>query len=107
MSEISIKVQIAGRNYPLTIKASEEPAIRKAEAAIEESIAYFQKNYAVKDKQDLLAMAALQLLAAGKQESARVETRTVVEKVIERVEVPVDLSPELSRLESLVDSHLA
>jgi cell division protein ZapA len=105
MSEISIKVQISGRSYPLTIQASEESAIRQAEKTIEESIAFFQKNYAVKDKQDLLAMAALQL-ATRQNSPAKVETKTVVEKVVERVEVPVDLSPELSKLEQLADSYL-
>jgi hypothetical protein len=105
MSEISIKVQISGRSYPLTIQASEEPAIRQAEKTIEESIAFFQKNYAVKDKQDLLAMAALQL-ATRQNPPAKVETKTVVEKVVERVEVPVDLSPELAKLEQLADSYL-
>lgn len=106
MSEISIKVTIAGRTYPLTIQASQEPAIRKAEKALEESIAFFQKNYAVKDKQDLLAMAALQLASAKSQETVKVETKTVVEKVVERVEVPSDLSPDLRRLEALLDNQL-
>ncbi len=106
MSETSLKVQIAGRNYPLTVHPSEESLIRQAESQIEESIALFQKNYAVTDKQDLLAMAALQL--ASKQVSApKVETKTIIEKVIERVEVPADMSPQLSALEGLVDSYLA
>lgn len=105
MSEISIKVQIAGRKYPLTVQAAEEPAIRQAEKAVGESIAFFQKNYAVKDKQDLLAMAALQL-ASGQASAPLTETRTVVEKVIERVEVPLDITPELTRLEQLADSYL-
>jgi hypothetical protein len=56
----------------------------------------------VKDKQDLLAMTALQLATAA----PTVETKTVVEKVVERVEVPVDTSEDLSRLASLVDQYL-
>jgi len=106
MSEISIKVTIAGRTYPLTVPASEEPAIRQAENALEEGIAFFQKNYAVKDKLDLLAMAALQVASTRTNAPVKVETRTVVETVVERVEVPVDLSPELSRLEALLDEQL-
>ena len=61
MSELSIKVNIAGRIYPLTIKRSEEQAVRKAAKEIEENIKKLQDNYAVKDKQDLLAMTALQI----------------------------------------------
>jgi len=60
MSELSIKLNIAGRIYPLTIKREEEEAIRKAAKHIEASIKSFQENYAVRDKQDLLAMASLQ-----------------------------------------------
>ncbi len=100
MNEISVKVTIAGRTYPLTVAPEQEDVIRKAEKKIEDSLSVFQRNYAVKDKQDLLAMAALQVASAG--------TETVVEKIVERVEVPVhqDFSDELYRLENLIDSYL-
>jgi cell division protein ZapA len=103
MNEISIKVNIAGRSYPLTINSEQEDAIRKAEQKIEASLETFQKNYAVKDKQDLLAMTALQVATAT---TPVVETKTVIEKVVERVEVPVDLSSELAELEALVDQYI-
>lgn len=61
MSELSIKLNIGGRVYPLTIDRSEEEIIRKAAKVIEENLRIFQENYAVKDKQDLLAMTALQM----------------------------------------------
>ena len=106
MSDISIKVNIAGRTYPLTLGSTEETNSRKAETAIEESIQAFQQNYAVKDKQDLLAMASLQMAASAiKNQEPRIER--VVEKVVERVEVPVDLSPSLLALESQLDHYLA
>ena len=60
MSELSIKVTIAGRTYPLTIERDEEEKIRKAAVQINENIKHLQDNYAVKDMQDLLAMTALQ-----------------------------------------------
>ncbi|MFY7707796.1 MAG: cell division protein ZapA [Flavobacteriales bacterium] len=103
MNEISIKVNIAGRSYPLTISSEQEDAIRKAEQKIEASLETFQKNYAVKDKQDLLAMTALQVATAT---TPVVETKTVIEKVVERVEVPLDLSSELAQLEALVDQYI-
>ena len=106
MSDISIKVNIAGRTYPLTLGSAEEANIRKAETAIEESIQSFQKNYAVKDKQDLLAMASLQMAASAiKNQEPRIEK--VVEKVVERIEVPVDLSPALLELENALDQYRA
>lgn len=61
MSELSIKLTIAGRTYPLTIKREEEEMIRKAAKSIDDQVNKFGANYAVKDKQDLLAMTALQL----------------------------------------------
>ena len=61
MGQLSIKVNIAGRTYPLTIERSEEEMIRKAADNINASIKDLKENYAVKDIQDLLAMTALQL----------------------------------------------
>ena len=38
MSEVTLQISIAGKNYPLSVKASEEAAIRKAEAQLEEAV---------------------------------------------------------------------
>lgn len=105
MSEVSIKVNIAGRTYPLTVSELEEAGIRKAEQAIDESIQIFQKNYAVKDKQDLLAMAALQMSAKVQVQQAAHAER-VVERVVEKVEVPTDISADLLILENQLDQFL-
>ena len=72
MDKLKIKVSIAGRVYPLTIKREEEEDIRKAAAKIEAIVKQFESNYAVKDKQDLLAMCALQL--SSKVESSKGKT---------------------------------
>ncbi len=58
---LKIKVNIANRSYPLTIKRQEEERIRKAVKQINESVKRFEERYAVQDKQDVLAMCALQL----------------------------------------------
>ncbi len=65
MSELSIKVIIAGRTYPLTIQMEEEEAVRAAANRINDAVKVLRDNYAVKDTQDLLAMAALQLVIQG------------------------------------------
>ena len=57
---LKIKVNIADRVYPLTIKREEEEMIRKAVKMLNETLKSFQDKYAVKDKQDVLAMCALQ-----------------------------------------------
>lgn len=54
-----ITVLIAGRPYPLKIKASDEAAIRKIVKEINEKVHRFQLTYSNRDKQDCLAMALL------------------------------------------------
>lgn len=60
MGEISIKINIADRVYPLRIATEEEEVIRYAAKLINEKIKELQENYAVRDKQDLLSMCVLQ-----------------------------------------------
>lgn len=68
MSELSIKVVIASRTYPLTIKREEEEGVRKAAKLINDKIKEYEENYFVRDKQDLLAMCALQLAAENSRQ---------------------------------------
>ncbi len=63
MAEISIKINIAGRTYPIKVEKGRESLVKKAAEQINVKIAELQKSYAVKDTQDLLAMAALQLFS--------------------------------------------
>ncbi len=58
---IRIKVALGGRTYPLTIPRHEEEQVRKAVAMIQATVTRFEERYAVGDKQDALAMCALQL----------------------------------------------
>jgi cell division protein ZapA len=61
MDKIPLKIVIAGRTYPLTIKKEEEAVIKAAADRINSNIKKLQGNYAVKDMQDLLAMTTLQM----------------------------------------------
>jgi cell division protein ZapA len=68
MSEpLKIKLSIADRVYPLTINPSQEEGLRLATKKIEEMIKKFEQSYAVRDKQDVLAMCALQFAAQVEQ----------------------------------------
>ena len=58
---LKIKVGIADRVYPLTIRPEEEEKIRAAAKAIDAILKKYEEGYAVQDRQDLLAMCALQL----------------------------------------------
>ena len=62
MAEVSLKVVVAGRTYPLTVKQEEEQTVHNAANMINEKVKDFEKNYAIRDRQDLIAMAALNLL---------------------------------------------
>lgn len=72
---LKIKVTIAGRTYPLTIKMEEEEQIRRAVKTINDAVARFEERYAVQDKQDVLSMCALQL--ASKAELVNKQSHTV------------------------------
>ena len=55
-----IKLTIANRIYPLNVPSEQEEGLRTASKKIDIMIKHFEENYAVKDKQDVLAMCALQ-----------------------------------------------
>jgi cell division protein ZapA len=61
-SSFHIKLQIAGRYYPLIIDRNEEEKLRKAAKIINEKVAQYQQRYKDKDGQDFLAMAAFQFV---------------------------------------------
>ena len=63
MSQLSIKINIAGRIYPMKIEKENEEGIRKSVKIIEQRLKFYQQNYAIKDKQDLLAMCLIEFAA--------------------------------------------
>lgn len=68
MSEkLKIKISIADRVYPLTVETSQEEGLRSASKKIDMMIKQFEENYAVRDKQDVLAMCALQFASQVEQ----------------------------------------
>jgi len=61
MSEsISIKVSIGGRKYPLSVAKKDENLVQEIANDLDKTLETLQNNYSVTDKQDLIAMAALQ-----------------------------------------------
>ncbi|MCV6631399.1 MAG: cell division protein ZapA [Flavobacteriaceae bacterium] len=90
--KLKIKLSIADRVYPLTIDPAQEEALRKAAKDIETLISKFEQNYAVRDKQDVLAMCALQF--ASKVEQHNIDNNHV------------EIEAKLKQLEALLDRHL-
>src|SRR5690606_39952777 len=73
---LKIKISVADRVYPLTINPSQEEGLRLASKRIEEMIKKFEKSYAVRDKQDVLAMCALQFAAQVEQKEIDKSSRS-------------------------------
>ncbi|MFZ4105079.1 cell division protein ZapA [Flavobacterium sp.] len=67
--KLKIKISIADRVYPLTVEMSQEEGLRSASKKIDGMIKQFEANYAVRDKQDVLAMCALQFASQLEQKS--------------------------------------
>lgn len=87
--KLKIKLSIADRVYPLTIDPSQEEGLRKAAKNIDELAKKFEKNYAVRDKQDVLAMCALQF--ASKIEQQGIDQTTGTKEAQERLKALRDL----------------
>jgi len=83
--KLKIKISIADRVYPLTIDPSREEGLRKAAKSIEVMMKQLEQSYAVRDKQDLLAMCALQF--AAKSEQITIDDSADVEQAKEQLNV--------------------
>ena len=91
MSESSIRIELAVRAYPLTVHANEEENSRKAATEINESISRLKASYPMTDKQDLLAMAALEV-------TTRVLNQATPQAHAEDIEALEDLERLLSEI---------
>ncbi|MRT15772.1 cell division protein ZapA [Vitellibacter sp. q18] len=80
---LKIKLSIADRVYPLTINPSQEEGLRLASKKIEEMIKKFEQSYAVRDKQDVLAMCALQF--AAQVEQKQIDTSSATQETEEKL----------------------
>ena len=94
MEKLTINLVIAGRTYPLSVENTlEEEGMRKAATNINQLISMYENNYAVSDKQDVLAMCALQYAA---QLEIKLQNNTESES-----------SEKVNELISLIDLHLS
>lgn len=62
MDELSIKIRIADREYPMKVKRNEEERVRAAARLINEKLKSYREQFGLDDKQDLLAMTAFDCL---------------------------------------------
>lgn len=93
--KLKIKISIADRVYPLTVNPSQEEGLRSASKKIDAMIKQYEENYAVRDKQDVLAMCALQF--ASQLEQKQLEKSIDGTATIDR----------LSQLNDLLEQYLS
>jgi cell division protein ZapA len=91
--KIKIKLKIADRVYPLTIASNQEASLRVSASKIDLMMKQLENNYAVRDKQDVLAMCALQYAA-----QLEIKLKNNIES---------EPSEKLNELISLIDLHLS
>ncbi len=83
-NKLKIKVSIANRVYPMTVAPDQEEGLRLAARKINRVIKHFEENYAVRDKQDVLAMSALQF--ASNIEQVQLDNNQHQSEIEERLE---------------------
>lgn len=92
---LKIKISIAGRTYPVRVNSvNEEEGMRKAANKINELVSKFEQNYAVSDKQDVLAMCALQFASL------------IEVNAINKEQDISEATENLNKLSTLIDEYL-
>ena len=89
-----IKLNIGNRVYPLSVDINQEEILRKAAKQINQMINDYESKYAVRDKQDSLAMCALQILSQSKTLSND-DDKEIFE-----------IGEKLNKIKELIDSRL-
>lgn len=62
MGELSIRIKIADREYPMTVPSADEQRLRIAGRLINEKLKVFKDTFGIDDKQDLLSMVAFDIM---------------------------------------------
>lgn len=94
MGNLSLKIKIADREYPIKAPASEEERLRNAGKAINDKLRMYKTQFGIDDKQDLLAMIAIECMV----EKIRWEE--------ENSGLTSEMSAKIERLSSLISSAL-
>jgi len=94
MEQISIKVQVADRTYPISVDVGEEEMVRQAAGLVSERVRELESVH-TNDRQDALAMCALQY-ALGVLEAER-----------EAYRQEDDLREKMNELDGMLDGFFA
>lgn len=85
MGDLSIKIKIGDREYPMKVKPEEEERVRMAGKLLNDRLKTFREHFRIDDKQDLLSMIAFDAQASllksehGKTDALKMLDRKVAE----------------------------
>ncbi len=92
MDELSIKIKIADREYPMKVRPADEERVRKAGKSINERLRTYRERFGIDDKQDLLSMVAFDCLIEKME--AEEKSYGADESVLEKIS---DLNNKISQ----------
>lgn len=83
MEELSVRIKIADREYPMKVSSQDEAQVRQAGKLINDKIKAYRDQFGIDDKQDLLAMVAFDCLM--EQMLSTVPDNNIDESVVNKV----------------------
>lgn len=87
MGELSIKIRISDRDYPMRVDSSEEERIRVAGKLINEKLKHFREQFGIDDKQDLLSMTVFDaVMDKLKSDQTTTDNESIVQNKIEQID---------------------
>jgi cell division protein ZapA len=87
MGELSIKIRISDRDYPMRVDASEEERIRIAGKLINEKLKHFREQFGIDDKQDLLSMTVFDaVMDKLKANQSATDNESIIQNKIEHID---------------------
>ena len=87
MGELSIKIRISDRDYPMRVDSSEEERIRVAGKLINEKLKHFREQFGIDDKQDLLSMTVFDaVMDKLKAHQATTDNESIIQYKIEHID---------------------
>lgn len=84
MEDLSITINIAGRQYRLKINSEDKTLFERAETELNKLMKEYAENFAYKDHQDLIAMVALQEAVSS------IKNQNEVKEIEEKIEVKLE-----------------
>lgn len=87
--QLSIRIKIGNREYPMKVSAQEEAMVRQAGKQLNERMKSYKEQFGIDDPQDLLAMVSFDLL---------IEKLKIDETVVDNDQVTLEKITHLNHL---------